>query len=140
MSRMITARAIVMVGGVAILSGAFLGLLSPSLSNGQTVPGTAPPQPGQITTPQNQPSSAPTSGLPANVLTPSTTNQLAPSTGAITTFEQPRVFGGAGQGLPGMQGGPPINSPMGAQDPSADYMRPPAIGQLFCDPAINIAC
>ncbi|HEU4686397.1 MAG TPA: hypothetical protein VFS39_17955 [Nitrospira sp.] len=92
-------------------------------------PGTAPLQPGQVTTPPVPAPSAPTSGLPANILTPSTTNQLAPSTGAVTNF------GGAGRGLPGLQGGPPLNTPMGAQDPTADYMRPPAIGPLFCDAA-----
>ena len=43
-------------------------------------------------------------------------------------------------GLPGMQGGSPVNRPMGAQDPSADYMRPPVVGPLFCDPALNIPC
>ena len=45
-----------------------------------------------------------------------------------------------GRGLPGMPGGPPIKAPMGAQDPSTSYMRPPVIGPLFCDPSINIAC
>ncbi len=50
------------------------------------------------------------------------------------------VFGTAGRGLPGMPGGPPLNTPMGAQDPSGRYMRPPVIGPLFCDPSLNIAC
>jgi hypothetical protein len=111
-------------------------------SSAQSLPGSFQPQQGQqpVTTPQIQPFSAPTSGLPANILTPSTTNQLAPSTGASTSFERPRTFGSAGRGLPGMPGGPPLKSPMGAQDPTADYMRPPVVGPLFCDPALNIPC
>lgn len=86
-----------------------------------------------------QPSSAPTSGLPANVLTPSTTSQLAPNTGARLNSGPP-PFTSAGRGLPGMQGGPPLNAPMGAQDPSRSYMQPPTVGPLFCDPALNIQC
>ena len=104
----------------------------------QTVPGTLQPQaqsPGSIS--PIQPSSAPTSGLPANVLTPSTTSQLAPNPGVRAT---PAPFTSAGRGLPGMQGGPPINAPVGARDPSAGYMRPPTVGPLFCDPALNIQC
>lgn len=117
---------------------------SPPLSSAQTspgLPGSSPSQnQGPVTTPPNQPLSAPTSGLPANILTPSTTNQLAPSTGATTSFERAPAFGNAGRGLPGMPGGPPLKGPMGAQDPTADYMRPPVVGPLFCDPAVNISC
>jgi len=114
---------------------------SPPDASAQTLPGTQQSQGQQpITTPTIQPSSAPTSGLPANILTPATTNQLAPSTGAVTSFEQQRAFGSAGRGLPGMSGGPPLKAPMGAQDPTADYMRPPVVGPLFCDPAVNIPC
>lgn len=114
----------------------------PAAGWAQTLPGSVQPQqnPGAITTPTIQPFSAPTSGLPSNIVTPSTTNQLAPSTGPSTSFEIPKTFGSAGRGLPGMAGGPPIKSPMGAQDPTADYMRPPVVGPLFCDPAINIPC
>ena len=105
---------------------------------GQTGPGTLQPlaqSPGTIS--PIQPSSAPAGGLPANVLTPATTSQLAPNTGARAT---PTPFTSAGRGLPGMQGGPPLNAPVGAQDPSSGYMRPPAVGPLFCDPAVNIQC
>jgi len=49
-------------------------------------------------------------------------------------------FTSAGRGLPGMQGGPPLNAPMGAQDPSRSYMQPSTVGPLFCDPALNIQC
>lgn len=101
------------------------------------------PNPSQSTSPAAispiQPSSAPTSGLPANVLTPSTTSQLAPSSGARSN-NAPVPFTSAGRGLPGMQGGPPLNAPMGAQDPSRSYMQPSTVGPLFCDPALNIQC
>jgi hypothetical protein len=110
---------------------------SPSAA-AQTVPGTLQPQaqlPGSIS--PIQPSSAPTSGLPANVLTPSSTSQLAPNPGIRAA---PAPFTSAGRGLPGMQGGPPVNGPVGAQDPSSSFMRPPTIGPLFCDPALNIQC
>lgn len=118
------------------------GMMSAQSGWAQTLPGfnQAPNQPTSITTPPIQTFSAPTSGLPANILTPSTTNQLAPNTGPSTSFGRPKAFGSAGQGLPGMRGGPPINGPLGAQDPTADYMRPPVVGPLFCDPAINIPC
>lgn len=124
----------------ALLSMILVGQFPPDVL-GQTVQ-VAPQNQGQqpVTTPTIQPFSAPTSGLPANILTPSTTNQLAPSTGATTSFERQPSFGGAGRGLPGMPGGPPLKGPMGAQDPTADYMRPPVIGPLFCDPAVNIPC
>lgn len=49
-------------------------------------------------------------------------------------------FGSAGQGLPGMPGGPPIKGSMGYQDPSGRYMRPLEIPSVLCDPAINIPC
>lgn len=49
-------------------------------------------------------------------------------------------FGSAGQGLPGMPGGPPIKGSMGYQDPSGRYMRPPEMPPVLCDPAINIPC
>ena len=106
----------------------------------QTLPGTAqsqnPQAPSPITISPIQPSSAPTSGLPANVLTPATTTQ---ETAAGAPGRVP-VFTGAGRGLPGMPGGPPVNSPLGARDPSAQYMRPPTVGPLICDPAVDIAC
>ena len=46
----------------------------------------------------------------------------------------------AGQGLPGMPGGPPIKSQAGSQDPSPVYMRPQVIGPLLCDPLVDVVC
>lgn len=51
-----------------------------------------------------------------------------------------KSFGSAGNGLPGMPAGPPLNSPLGAQDPSGKYMRPPKIPPVLCDPAIDLPC
>ncbi|HEY6083803.1 MAG TPA: hypothetical protein VIU63_00315 [Nitrospira sp.] len=113
-----------------------------TVSFAQTVPGAVSPQlqnqsSSPVTISPIQPSSAPTSGLPANILTPSTTNQLAPGTGPRPGAT---IFNSAGQGLPGMSGGPPLNLPMGAQDPSSSYMSPTTVGPLLCDPAVNISC
>jgi hypothetical protein len=73
--------------------------------------------------------------LPANVLTPATTSQeSASAAGRIP------VFSGAGRGLPGMPGGPAINTPLGARDPAAQYMTPPTVGPLLCDPAVDVQC
>jgi len=123
---------IIVVGGSAGLAG---GLSAARAQTGLITPqsGSSPAAISPI-----QPSSAPTSGLPANILTPSTTSQLAPSAGASPSIPPP--FTSAGRGLPGMQGGPPLNAPMGAQDPSRNYMQPPTVGPLFCDPALNIQC
>src|SRR6476620_12277992 len=123
--------------GIAALS-IFLSLaLSPGFA--QTLPGGSQaqnPQASSITISPVQPISAPTRGLPANIITPTTTNQLGPGAGAPSA----PVFSGAGRGLPGMPGGPTLNSPLGARDPAAQYMRPPTVGPLFCDPAVDLAC
>ena len=120
-------------------SGLLFGFLfSPVFA--QTLPGTVQPQnpqaPSPVTISPIQPSSAPTSGLPANIITPATTNQ---ETTAGAPGRTP-VFSGAGRGLPGMPGGPALNSPLGARDPSAQYMRPPTVGPLICDPAVDVLC
>jgi hypothetical protein len=137
-ARTVIARALLLIG-VSVICAA--GVSGPTSTWAQAVPGPLQQQnQGPVTTPQIQPFSAPTSGLPANILTPSTTNQLEPSSGPSPSFNRLQTFGGAGRGLPGMPGGPPLQAPMGAQDPTADYMRPPVIGPLFCDPAVNIPC
>jgi len=118
----------------------FLSLaLSPGFA--QTLPGGSQAQNPQASTSVTispvQPGSAPTRGLPANIITPATTNQLEPGAGA--TGSTP-VFLGAGRGLPGMPGGPALNSPLGAADPAARYMRPTTVGPLLCDPAVDLPC
>jgi hypothetical protein len=122
-----------------IIYTAYTALIAVATGYGQTLPNALSQNPqaqSPVTISPIQPASAPTSGLPANVLTPSTTNQLEPGGGS----GQPTPFGGAGRGLPGMSGGPPVNSPLGARDPTSNYMRPPTIGPLFCDPALNLPC
>jgi len=122
---------------VILATGLWFAVISPGFP--QTLPGSIQPQnplaPSPVTISPIQPSSAPTSGLPANVLTPATTTQEA----AAGTPGAP-VFTGAGRGLPGMPGGPALNSPLGARDPAAQYMRPPTVGPLLCDPAVDILC
>ena len=76
-----------------------------------------------------------TGGISAEIITPATTNRVAPnfaSRGSTTGF--------AGRGLPGMLGGPPLISPLGAGNPSGRFMRPQTIGPLFCDPAVEFPC
>jgi hypothetical protein len=76
-------------------------------------------------------------GVPGSIITPLTT----PGLKSVPLTSGPgRSSATAGQGLPGMSGGPPLNAPVGAQDSSASYMRPPVVGPLFCDPSINIPC
>lgn len=112
----------------------------PTIGAGQTVPGFIPPPQRQspVTISPIDATSATTSRFSADLLTPSNTNELKPSAG--TRISGNNAYNSAGRGLPGMPGGPLLNSSMGAQDPTARYMRPPVIGPLFCDPGINIAC
>lgn len=62
------------------------------------------------------------------------------SVGTDRSSSSGKSFGTAGQGLPGMSGGPALNGTLGAQDPSGKYMRPPVIPSLLCDPAIDLPC
>lgn len=79
----------------------------------------------------------PTLGVSGSIITPETASKLTKS----PSISSPGTsLGIVGRRLPGMAGGPPLNAPMGAQDPSARYMRPPVIGPLFCDPSIDIVC
>lgn len=123
-----------------VMMGTILSFTVLSQGFPQTLPGNVPsPQNPQTRSPVTispiQPSSAPTSGLPANVTTSATTTQESAGAPAGTP-----VFTGAGRGLPGMPGGPALNSPLGARDPAAQYMRPPTVGPLLCDPAVDILC
>jgi hypothetical protein len=68
------------------------------------------------------------------------TSVPTPGVGSTTSSSAGKRFGSAGQGLPGMPGGPPINGALGSQDPSSQYMRPLVIPPLLCDPAVNIPC
>ena len=95
-------------------------------SNGtaQIAPDTLPAQQPPVVISPVPPVGAPaSSGISAKIITSATTNRLAPN------------FRSAGRGLPGMSGGPPLTSPLGARDP-----RPPTVGPLFCDPVVDFPC
>ncbi len=96
---------------------------------------------------QSQTSQSGQAGLQPSLPSVGITGAAAPGQTLGQALVNPRVGSGsktvfrtAGRGLPGMPDGPPLNASMGAQDPSARYMRPPVIGPLFCDPALNLAC
>jgi len=96
----------------------------------QTPPPVPPVQTQAGQTSQAEPSAGASTAGPTSVPSPGVGSSRSSSVG--------KRFGSAGQGLPGMPGGPPIKGSMGPQDPSSRYMRPPAIPPLLCDPAINI--
>lgn len=103
---------------------------------GAQMPPPAPPAQNQaVRSPQAEPS-VEVSGQ-ANV---GPISGESPGVGPTTSSSVGKRFGSAGQGLPGMLGGPPIKGSMGYQDPSSRYMHPPVIPPLLCDPAINIPC
>jgi hypothetical protein len=97
---------------------------------------TPPPVQNQAVQPSQVTPSAGVSGQ-ANV---GPTSVPIPGVGTTTSSSAGKRFGSAGQGLPGMPGGPPIKGSMGSQDPASRYMRPPVIPPLLCDPAVNIPC
>ena len=115
--------ALLVVGAVANPCGA------------QTPLSVAPVQSQAVQPPQAEPSAG-VSGQ-ANV---GPTSVPTPGVGSSTSSSAGKRFGSAGQGLPGMPGGPPIKGSMGSQDPSSRYMSPPVIPSLSCDPAVNIPC
>ena len=103
---------------------------------GAQTPPPAPPVQNQAVQPLQAEPSIGVSGQ-ANV---GPTSVPVPGVGSSMSSAVGKRFGSVGQGLPGMPGGPPINVPMGSQDPSSRYMRPPVIPPVLCDPAINIPC
>lgn len=101
----------------------------------QTPLSVAPVRNQAVQPPQAEPSAG-LSGQ-ANV---EPTSGKSPGVVPTTSSSAGKRFGSAGQGLPGMPGGPSIKGSMGSQDPSSRYMRPPVIPPLLCDPAVNIPC
>ncbi|MEO7859646.1 MAG: hypothetical protein ABIU05_04250, partial [Nitrospirales bacterium] len=104
----------------------------PATGAGQTIQGAPSELRSPVTISPIESLSSPTSRFSANLITPSTTNRLKPS---ADPSNRRSAFPSAGLGLPGMPGGPPLNSSPGAQDPTGRYMRPPVIGPLSCDPS-----
>ena len=119
--------------GTLFVSICFSLLVGWSTGLAQTVPGTLPAQQPPVVISPIPPVGAPaSSGISAKIITPATTNRLAPSP---ERPENVKGFRSAGRGLPGMPGGPPLTSPLGARDP-----RAPTVGSLFCDPAVDSSC
>jgi hypothetical protein len=120
-----------------LLAGMLGGLFTiPAIA--QIPPPPTPPSSQNQPQPNPQPAAqqvGPTGGLTTVPAQP--TSALPSMTGSSSIGKS---FGTAGRGLPGMPGGPALNGAMGAQDPSSTFMRPPTIGPLFCDPALNIPC
>lgn|SRR5574340_954333 len=106
---------------------------TPSLPSGpQNQPGQNPQPLGTLPIPN--PLAAQSSSVT------STASGAGVPQGVTIPSSQGKSFGTVGKGLPGMAGGPQLTAPMGAQDPSPRYMRPPVIAPLFCDPSVNIPC
>lgn len=66
-------------------------------------------------------------GVPGAATTAPSTVPAPAIQGSLPRMSFGLAPGGVGQGLPGMSGGPPVNRPMGAGDPSARYMVPPVV-------------
>lgn len=107
-----------------------------SIGSAQIAPGVPPAQQSQqvpaVISPAPPMGAPQTSGISAKIITPATTNRLASSP---ERAKNAKGFRSAGSGLPGMRGGPPLTSSLGARDP-----RAPTVGPLFCDPTIDMAC
>ena len=115
--------ALFVVGALANPCGAQTPLPTPPVLNQAVQPSQATPSAGVSGQANVGPTSLPTPGV-----------------GSTTSSSVGKRFGSAGQGLPGMPGGPPIKGSIGSQDPSSQYMRPPVIPPVLCDPAVNVPC
>lgn len=115
------------------------------------IPGLAQapaPAPTPAPVPQNQPAPLPPPSTTTNVVSGvSRTGTAAapvstPATGVgnETSSSLGKSFGSVGNGLPGMPGGSPVNAIPGVKDPSPQYMSPPVIPPVLCDPAVDIPC
>ena len=122
------------VGALGGLSAMAMPCAAQMVPGPPGVPNQAPQNPAAVPQP-----SFPSIGLPGTQGF-GTTPALPPATSPTPGAGMGKSFGTAGRGLPGMPGGPPLTSPLGAQDPSSRYMRPVVIGPLFCDPSLNIDC
>ena len=122
-----------LVGLMLCISAVFV---LPSMA--QTIPAPANPQNPST---QSLQSSVDTSLLvvaPTVASTPSVSTVQGVAT--VSSSSRPGSLRSAGQGLPGMPGGPPLKGSLGYQDPSSSYMRPTTIGPLVCDPLLDGAC
>jgi len=131
---------------IAMVAGTLAGLSTVAVPCAAQTPSVPPGmqfQPPQFQLPQNPPAALPPlppSGGGFTTINPATTAMPAAAAGSTLSSSSGKSFGTVSRGLPGMPGGPPLNSSPGAQDPSSKFMRPAVIGPLFCDPAIRIPC
>ena len=121
------------VGALVFPCGA-QGLSSPSS------PSFVPPPPPIQNQPNQPPQAVPNATVPGQANAGPTSVPTPGIVGTTTSSSTGKTFGSVGRGLPGMPGGPPVNGPMGSQDPSSKYMSPPTLPPVFCDPAVNIPC
>ena len=103
-------------------------------------PSFVPPPPPIQNQPNQPPQAVPNATIPGQANAGSTSVPTAGIVGTTTSSSAGKTFGSVGRGLPGMTGGPPVNGPMGSQDPASKYMSPPTLPPVFCDPAVNIPC
>jgi hypothetical protein len=110
-----------------------------TLSPAQTSPTPANPQNPST---QSLQAGVDTSSSAVATTTLGTTQSLTAIQGvaSIPSSSRPGSLRSAGQGLPGMPGGPPIKGSLGYQDPASSYMRPRTIGPLLCDPLVDGVC
>jgi hypothetical protein len=121
------AMALLFVGGVVASS---MGQTTPTPANPQN-PSTQSLQAGIDTS-----TTAMTSTTPGGTSPTATTQGIA----FIRSSSRHGSLRSAGQGLPGMRGGPPIKGSLGYLDPASRYMQPRTIGPLFCDPLLEGLC
>jgi hypothetical protein len=124
---------------VAVVSALLVLSALANPGGAQTPPPVPTPPPVQTQTGQTL-QVAPSAGVSGQANIGPTSVVPTPGVGSTTSSSAGKRFGSAGQGLPGMPGGPPIKGSMGYQDPSSRYMRPPVIPPVLCDPAVNIPC
>ncbi len=105
----------------------------------QAQTGTTPANP-QSPSSQSLQASVDSSAATTAPVTATAPQTVTPGINTISSSSRPGSLRSAGQGLPGMPGGPPVKGPLGSQDPSPTYMRPQTIGPLFCDPLVDGVC
>ncbi|UVT21423.1 MAG: hypothetical protein H8K03_05795 [Nitrospira sp.] len=110
---------LIVVSVVGMLSGWSTGFAQVD----STTPSVQPQTPAVIS--QLQPLVAPTSGVSAKLITPSTNNRSATSELRSSSNVVRGRSGGVASGM---------------RDPTTPFMRPPTVGPLFCDPVIDIPC
>ena len=131
---------------IAFIVGVLVLLVTTSALPQTTPAQSAPAQTPSTALIQNQPPALAPASATTNVNAvsgPAAANPVTtPVTGVgnETSSSLGKSFGSAGNGLPGMPGGSPVNTVPGARDPSAQYMRPPVIPPVLCDPAIDLPC